>query len=60
MKIEFSRQIFDKYRIIKCSENPYIGSRVVPCGRRDGEIDMKKLIVSFCNFANALNNYTFF
>jgi hypothetical protein len=39
----------------------WIGSRVVPCrrtdrkvdGRTDGRMDMTKLTVTFCNFANA-------
>jgi hypothetical protein len=34
-KIEFSRQIFEKYSSIKNHENPSSGSRVVPCGRTD-------------------------
>ena len=35
MKIEFSRQIFEKYPIIKFDENPSSGSRLVPCGQTD-------------------------
>jgi hypothetical protein len=50
MKIEFSRQIFEKKSSsVKFHQNPSIGSRAVPCGRTD----MKKLIVAFRNFANA-------
>jgi hypothetical protein len=49
MKLEFSRQIFEKYSSIKFHENPSIGSQVVPCGRTD----MTKLTVAFSNFANA-------
>jgi len=49
MKFEFSQEIFEKYTNIKFHENPYIGSRVVACGRTD----MTKLIVAFRNFANA-------
>jgi len=37
MKFEFSRQIFETYTNIKFNENPYGGSRVIPCGRMDGE-----------------------
>jgi len=37
------------------NENPSSGSRVVPCGRRDGQTDLTRLIVSFRNFANAPN-----
>jgi hypothetical protein len=54
MKLEFSEQIFTKYPNIKSyDENPYIGSRVVPCGRRDRQADTMKLTVAFRNFANA-------
>jgi len=35
MKLEFSRQIFEKYTNIKFRENLSSGSRVVPCGRTD-------------------------
>jgi hypothetical protein len=53
MKPEFSRQIFEKSSSITFHENPSSGSRVVPFGRTDGRTDMTKLIVAFCNFANA-------
>ena len=33
MKLEFSRQIFEKYSNIKFKEHPSSGSRVVACGR---------------------------
>jgi len=39
MKIEFSRQIFEKYSNIKFHANPSSGRRVVPCGRTDGRTD---------------------
>jgi len=35
MKLEFSRQIVEKYSNIKFHENPSSGSQVVPCGRTD-------------------------
>jgi hypothetical protein len=53
MKVEISRQIFEKCSNIKFNENPSSGSRVVSCGRIDGERDMMKLIVAFHNFAAA-------
>ena len=53
MKIEFSRQIFEKFSNIKFHENPSSGSRAfVPCGRTN----MTELIVAFCNSANAPKN----
>jgi len=35
MKLEGSRQIFEKFSNIKFYENPTNGSRVVPCGQTD-------------------------
>jgi hypothetical protein len=49
MKLEFSRTMFEKPSNVKFNENPSIGSRVVPFGRRD----MTKLIVALRNLANA-------
>jgi hypothetical protein len=49
MKLEFSRQFFEKSKNIIFHENPSSGSRVVPCR----QTDMTKLIVVFRNFANA-------
>jgi len=39
MKLEFSRQIFEKYSIIKFHENPSSESRVVPCRRTNTRAD---------------------
>jgi hypothetical protein len=47
VKLEFSRQIFEKYSNVEFHENLSSGSRVVPCG----QTDMTKLIVAFCDFA---------
>jgi hypothetical protein len=57
MKLEFSRQIFEKYSNMKFHENPSSGSRVVPCGRADGQMwrSQWSLFVTFRNFANAPN-----
>jgi hypothetical protein len=49
MKLELSRQIFEKSSNIKSHENPSSGCPVVPCERTG----MTKLIVAFRNFANA-------
>jgi len=43
MKLEFSRQIIEKYSNIKFHENPLSGSRAVPCGSAE-QTDMTKLI----------------
>jgi hypothetical protein len=48
MKLEFSRQIFEKYSNINFHEDTSSGSRFVSRGRTD----MEKLIVAFHNFAN--------
>jgi len=37
MKFTFPLHIFEKYDRIKFIENPYIGSRVVPCRRTAGQ-----------------------
>jgi hypothetical protein len=52
MKLEFSRQFFEKYSKIKLYDNPSSGSRVVPYGQTDGRTEMTKLIVAFRNSAN--------
>ena len=56
MKLKFWRQIFEKSWNIKFHENPSGGILIVPCEQTDGQRkDMTKIIVAFCNFANALN-----
>jgi len=57
-KLELSRQIFEKYPNIKFHKNLSSSSRVVPCGRTEGLIDMNKLIVAFRNFATQPKNST--
>jgi len=37
VKIEFSRQIFEKYSNVDFHENPSSGSQVVPCKRKERE-----------------------
>jgi len=56
MKLEFSRQSFEKHTNIKSHENLSSGSRVDPCGRTDGQANMAKLKVAFRKFANAPKN----
>ena len=52
MKLEFSRQIFEKSSDIKFHQNPSNASRIAACG----QTDMTRLIVTFRNFANAPKN----
>jgi hypothetical protein len=56
MKFEFSGQSFEESSSTQFLQNPSSGSRVVPCGRTGGEMDMTKLLVAFRNFANAPTN----
>jgi hypothetical protein len=49
VKLEFYRQIFEKYTNINFHENPSCGSRVAPCRWTDGQTDMRKLILVFHN-----------
>jgi hypothetical protein len=51
MKLEFNRHIFDKYSKTKFRKTPSNGSRVVPCGRTEGQTDMTKSVVAFRRFA---------
>jgi len=50
IKLEFCRQIFEKYPIIKCNENPFSVDGVVPRGETDRP--MAKRLVVFRKFAN--------
>jgi hypothetical protein len=45
--IKLSQQIAEKYSNINYHETSCTGSRVVSCGRTDGQRDMTKLIVTF-------------
>jgi len=55
MKLEFSPQIFEEYSNIKLYENPFSGSRVVPCGgmhgRTDGHNEANSSFSQFCERA---------
>jgi len=45
MKLEFYRQILQKYSNIKFHKNPSSGSRVVPCGQTNRRTGMTTIIV---------------
>ena len=53
MKLEFHRQIFEKYSVVKFNENPCNGAEFF-----DDYVltDMTKLIIAFRNFANVPKN----
>jgi len=55
IKLEFSRHIFEKYSKIKFHENPSSGSRVVPCGQRDGHDEANRGFSKF--YQHAQNRY---
>jgi len=51
MKLEYFRQIFEKYSNIKLYENCPV---VATCSMRtDGLADITKIMIAFCSFANA-------
>jgi hypothetical protein len=53
MRLEFSRQIFEKYSDVKFHENPSSGRPAVPRIRAHGCRDRQDEAVTFRNFANA-------
>ena len=53
MKLEISQETFEKYSSIKSYENPSSESRVVLCGRTEGQTDKTKLTIAFRKFAKA-------
>jgi len=50
-KLEFSRQIFEKYSNIKFRENPSSGNRVVPCRRTERHGEANNRFSLFCERA---------
>ena len=48
MKLEFSRQSFEKYLNIKFHENQSSGIRVVPCGRTDRHDEADSCFSQYC------------
>jgi hypothetical protein len=59
MKLEISRQNFEKHSNTKFHENPSSGSQLVPYGHMDGRTDRQtdmNGIVAFRNFANTPKN----
>jgi len=51
IKLEFSRQIFEKYSNTKFHENPSSGSRVVPCVQTDRHDAVNSRFSQFCERA---------
>ena len=57
MKLAFSRQILEKLSNTKFHENMFSGEP--SCSMRtDGQIDITKLIIVFCQFSDATKNYS--
>ena len=54
MKLEFSRQVFEKYSDIQFHENPSIGIRVVSCGRTDRNDEAHSGFSKICESAKTL------
>jgi len=48
MKLEFSRQSFEKYSDIKFHENPSSGNLVVSCGQTDRHDEANSRFPKFC------------
>ena len=56
MKVEFSREFFEKNSIIEFHENPFGGNRVVQCGQKGGQKTCPTLTVAFRHFVKEPNN----
>jgi len=56
MKLEFSRQIFEKYSNTKLHKTRPAGAEYHTDGRTDLQTDMTKVLVAFRNFTNATKN----
>jgi hypothetical protein len=52
MKLEFSRQILEKYSNIKFHKNPSSGKRAIPRGVMDGHDKADSRVSQFCERAN--------
>jgi hypothetical protein len=57
MKLEFCRQIFEKYFNTKFYENPSRGSKVIPCGWTEGHDEANS---RFSQFLEQAYKLTFF
>jgi hypothetical protein len=53
IKTEFSLQILEKLSNINLYEYPSSESRVVQCGRTDGQTDVTHLVVAFWQFCES-------
>jgi len=53
MKLDFSRQILEKYTNIKFHDNPSSGSQIHPCGRTDtdSQDEANSRLSQFCERA---------
>jgi hypothetical protein len=51
VKLEFSRQLFEKFSTIKFHETPSSGSRVAPCGQTDRHDEADSRLLQFAERA---------
>jgi hypothetical protein len=60
MKLEFSRQIFEKHAYTKFQENSFSGGLIVPCRRTDGQTEthdeVNSRLSQFCGCAYKSRN----
>jgi hypothetical protein len=57
----YSGHIFEKYSNMKYHEYPTMGAKLFYAGgRTDRQMEVKELVVAFCNFAYTSKNYYMF
>jgi hypothetical protein len=56
MKLEYSRQIVEKFLNTTFNKRRTIGSGIVPCGETDRQTHLMRQIVTFRSVAKAIDN----
>jgi hypothetical protein len=57
MKLEFSRQVFEKYSNVRFHKNPSSGGRVVPCGHMGRYEEAICYFSQFCERTDKMEVY---